>query len=128
MGRSPKCKTCVSYTPNADGTVVCEYSGKSIDVESKPLYDACYEKRQKKKLSPAELSMVRSIAGKKGGKKAGYGKGRAPTKQMSVRLPDYKVFVGYSRKKNHAMAEQFHLVASQMLEEHPELKPPEWID
>ena len=130
MGRKPKCKTCVSYTPQDDGTVECEYSGRKIDPESSPLYDegACYERAPKKKLTPAELSFIRSKAGRKGGRKAGYGKGRAPTRQIQVRKCDHEVFFGYSQKNKRAMAEQFHVITTQIVAKHPELKPPDWID
>lgn len=130
MGRKPKCKTCVSYTPQDDGTVECEYSGRKIDPESSPLYDegACYERAQKKKLTPAELSAIRSNAGRKGGRKAGYGKGRAPTKCITVRMHDYDAFSRYSAGNRLSLAEQFHVITRQIVTKHPELKPPGWID
>ena len=130
MGRKPMCKTCVSYEPQNDGTILCEYSGKLIDPESSPMFDggACYERKVKKKLTPAELSLIRSKAGRKGGKAAGYGKGRAPTKQLSIRLHDYKVFSCYSQKNGLAFAEQFHVITRKIVANHPELKPPDWID
>lgn len=130
MSRKPLCKTCVSYQPQKDGSVVCDFSGATIEKNSQPLYEngTCYERKQKKKLTPQELSLIRSTAGRKGGRTAGYGKGRAPTKQMSVRLHDHKVFTEYSRKKGHAVAEQFHIIASEIVKKYPELKPPEWID
>ena len=130
MGRSPMCKTCVSYLPNPDGTVVCEYSGRIIDAKSKPpsLDTTCYERRQKKKLSPTELVLARSIAGRKGGKKAGYGKGRAPTKTMTIRLLDYHVIVAYARELNVFIAEAIHRIAKAIVKNHPNTKPTGWIE
>lgn len=132
MGRKPLCKTCVSYEPQKDGTIRCEYSGKIIDPESSPMFGdeagTCYERKSRRKLTPAQLSLVRSKAGRKGGRAAGYGKGRAPTKQLSIRLHDYKVFCGYSQKNGLAFAEQFHVITRKIVANHPELKPPDWID
>lgn len=130
MSRTPKCKTCVSYRTDEKGCTVCEYSGHVIERDSSPLYDngQCYERKERAKLSPSELSLARSNAGKKGGRTAGYGKGRAPTKQMSVRLHDYNAFVAYAKKKRRAMAEQFHIIMRQVVMKDPELKPKDWID
>lgn len=129
MGRSPKCKTCVSYAPNADGTVMCEYSGKLIDANSKPLFDsgACYERRQKKKLSPVELSKVRSVAGKKGGLRR---RGRTLKSQMQINKIDFLVFSEYAKRvEKDTIVRTFHnRIAKKILLTHPELKPPEWID
>lgn len=130
MSRTPKCKTCVSYSVDEKGCAVCEYSGHVIERESSPLYDngQCYERRSHEKLSPSELSLARSNAGKKGGRTAGYGKGRSPTKQMSVRLHDYNVFSAYAKKERRALAEQFHVIMRQVVTKYPELKPDGWID
>ena len=130
MGRKPKCKTCVSYTPQDDGTVECEYSGKVIDPESSPLFDggSCYERREKKKLTPDELSLVRSEAGRKGGLKNGGGKGRTPTTTITVRLLDYRVFLSYAKSLKVSITESFHKTARAIVAKHPELKPPDWID
>ena len=130
MGRKPKCRTCVSYEPQQDGTILCEYSGKLIDPESAPMFDGgtCYERKEKKKLTPAELSLIRSKAGRMGGLKSGGGKGPVQTKTMNVRLHDHKVFVGYSQMNNCSLAEQFHVIAKKIVASHPELKPPDWID
>ena len=130
MGRKPKCKTCVSYTPQDDGTVECEYSGNVIDPESSPLFDggSCYKRKEKRKLTPAQLSLIRSRAGRIGGLKSGGGKGPIQTKTMNVRLHDHKVFANYSQTNNRSIAEQFHVIARQIVTKHPELKPPDWID
>ena len=129
-GRKPKCKNCTSYVPQPDGSVICEYSGKVITADSSALFDdgACYERKKKPKITPAELSKIRSAAGRKGGRAAGYGKGRAPTKQLSVRLHDYNAFSNYSQRNGFALAEQFHDIAKKIVIKHPELKPPDWID
>ena len=84
--------------------------------------------RNKRKLSPEELSLVRSAAGRKGGLKSGYGKGRAPTRTATVRLHDYKVLVAYAGMKKSSIAGMFHLVAKSVVAKYPQLKPPEWID
>lgn len=132
MGRSPMCKTCVSYTPNADGTIVCEYSGAVIDANSKPLYQnekdgPCYERRPKKKVSPTELSKIRSAAGKKGGMKK---RGRTPKSQMQINKIDFLVFSEYARRvEKDTIVRTFHnRITKKILLTHPELKPPGWVD
>lgn len=80
----------------------------------------------KQKLSPEKLSLVRSAAGRKGGLKSGYGKGRAPTNTATIRRHDYLVFRNYAGKRS--LAETFHVIAKAIVAKHPELKPPEWID
>lgn len=129
MGRKPMCKTCASYEPQQDGTILCEYSGKLIDPESAPMFDGgtCYEKKAKQKLTPAQLSAVRSKAGKKGGSKK---RGRVPKGQMQVNAIDLKVFSAYATMiQNDTLVATFHKkVTRKLVEKYPELKPPDWID
>lgn len=129
MGRKPKCKTCVSYTPQDDGTVECEYSGRKIDPESSPLFEdgACYERAPKKKLTPAELSKIRSAAGKKGGMKK---RGRTPKSQMQVNAMDFKVFSAYALQiQGQTIVATFHnKIARQLVAKYPQLKPEGWKD
>lgn len=120
------CKTCRDYLPQDDGTVVCNYSGKIIDPDGKPMFDdgKCYERKPKDKPTREALSAIRSAAGRKGGRKAGYGKGRAPTNTATIRRHDYLVFQGYAG--NGSLAEMFHKLAKAILAKHPELKPEGW--
>lgn len=130
MSRKPSCKTCVSYQPQKDGSIVCDFSGATIEKNSQPLYEngTCYERKQKKKLTPQELSLIRSNAGRKGGRTAGYGKGRAPTKTITVRQHDYEVFTAFAAMKKRSIAEQFHAIAKSMVDKTPQIKPKGWID
>lgn len=128
MGRSPMCKTCVSYAPNDDGTIVCEYSGRTIDANSKPPFDdpSCYERKQKRKLTLAELSAIRSAAGKKGGAKT---TGRKQKHTIEIDKIDYDLFARYASKVlGKTLVAAFHEEVVKIVEKHPELKPPEWID
>jgi hypothetical protein len=90
--------------------------------------DTCYERRQKKKLTPQELSLVRSNAGRKGGRVSGYGKGRAPTKTMTIRRLDYEVITAYAKKLNYSIAETIHKISKSITIKHPDTKPKGWIE
>lgn len=129
MSRKPSCKTCVSYQPQSDGTVICDYNGTVIENDSQPLFDGglCYERKLKKKLSPIELSEIRSAAGKKGGSKK---RGRIPKSQIQINTVDFKVLSAYASKiKKQTIVSTFHdIVVEQIVARYPELKPPEWID
>lgn len=130
MSRKAMCKSCVNYDKQQNGKVVCIEKGKEIDPESyAPIADgrSCYGREVKPSLTVEQLHEIRSAAGRKGGLKRKKN-GRSPTKQLSVRLCDYKVFSEYSQISMRSMAEQFHIVALEILKEHPHLKPPEWID
>ena len=126
--RHPLCKTCCDYRPQEDGTVICYYSGKAIAPDGSPMFDGgkCYERKGKPKRSPQEISAIRAAAGRKGGRKAGYGKGRAPTKTATIRQHDYLVFCKYAG--NRSLAETFHMIAKSIVAKHPEMKPHGWID
>ena len=78
-------------------------------------------KTEKKKLTPEELSRIRSEAGRKGGRAAGYGKGRAPTKTMTVREPDYHIIVNYADAKQISIAEALHRICEGLKAKYPEL-------
>ena len=115
--------------PNADGTIVCECSGRTIDANSKPPFDdpSCYERRPKKKVSPTELSKIRSEAGKKGGLKK---RGRTPKSQIQINKIDFLVFSEYARRvEKDTIVQTFHnRITKKILLTHPELKPPDWVD
>ena len=130
MSRKPFCKTCVSYQPQADGLFVCDHSGATIEKNGQPLYEngACYERKQKKKLTPQELSLVRSNAGRKGGRVSGYGGGRAPTKTMTIRQLDYEVITAYAKKLNYSIAEAIHKISKSITIKYPDTKPKGWIE
>ena len=115
--------------PNPDGTVVCEHSGRIIDANSKPLYEdgACYERKPKNKVSPTELSKIRSAAGKKGGLKR---RGRTPKSQMQINTIDFLVFSEYAKRvEKDTIVRTFHnRIAKKILVTHPELKPSGWVE
>ena len=77
---------------------------------------------EKKKLTREELSRVRSAAGRKGGRKAGYGHGRAPTKTMMVRLPDYNILSAYADLRGFSLAEGIHRLCVGLTKKYDELK------
>ena len=126
--RHPMCKTCCDYRPQQDGTVICNYSGKAIAPDGSPMFDGgkCYERKTRQKKTAQEISAARSAAGRKGGRKAGYGKGRAPTNTVTMRRHDYLVFNAYAGKRS--LAETIHQIAKSILAKHPEMKPEGWID
>lgn len=120
------CKTCVSYR-FCDGVASCEYSGSDIDPNGRPLYDdgLCYEKKEKKKLTPVELSQVRREAGRKGGLAKS---GRILKSTIKVNRSDYEVFYRYAitiRKMTVVAA--FHEVAKQLVAKYPDLSSENWF-
>ena len=130
MSRKPSCKTCVSYQPQADGSFVCNLKRVTIEKSARSSIenDTCYERRQKKKLTPQELSLVRSNAGRKGGRVSGYGGGRAPTKTMTIRQLDYEVITAYAKKLNYSIAETIHKISKSITIKYPDTKPKGWIE
>ena len=77
---------------------------------------------KKEKLTKEELSMVRSLAGRKGGSKSGYGKGRAPTKTVTVRKADYDILVAYADLRQFPIAEGIHRLCVGLTKKYDELK------
>lgn len=75
----------------------------------------------KKKITPEELSRIRSEAGRKGGRAAGYGNGRAPTKTITVREPDYHILVNYADAQQISIAETIHRICEGLKAKSPEL-------
>lgn len=78
-------------------------------------------KEKKEKLTKEELSRVRSIAGRKGGRKSGYGKGRAPTKTVTVRKADYDILVAYADLRQFPIAEGIHRLCVGLTKKYSEL-------
>ena len=80
---------------------------------------------EKKKLTPEELSAVRSRAGRlgglKGGRKKGSGNGRAPTKTLTAREPDYNILSAYANMRGIAIAEAVHLLCLGIAKKYPDL-------
>ena len=120
MGRNPKCKTCTNIICTNGDCHFCKKTGKEVNPDTS--FDCeFYNKAQKPKKTAEELSLIRSESGRKGGKKAGYGSGRAETKQMSVRIGDWEMFGLFSKKMEVSMAEAFHRICVNIAKKHPDL-------
>ena len=92
---------------------------------------------KKRKLTPEELSKIRSEAGKKGGAKrkllgyAGVGRKKGwtkdpslksvPVRTITVREPDYQVFVKLAFAANLPIVEFMHRIAEKMRERNQKL-------
>ena len=80
--------------------------------------------KDKKKLTPEELSAVRSRAGRAGAaarKARGECKGRAPTKTLTAREPDYNILSAYANMRGIAIAEALHLLCLGIAKKYPDL-------
>ena len=102
------------------------------------------EMMKKEKLTREQLSRVRSENAKKGAETrkrlglchGGRPKGSTkdptltaiPPRSLTIREPDYQVFRKFAFKKEIAIAEAMHRIASSLLKNHPDLKPEGWID
>lgn len=127
-GRKPKCKNCAHFkvlTDEYGEDYRCDLINDFVLPDDAPSCNGSFVRREKKRVTQDELSRIRSAAGRKGGRKAGYGKGRAPTNTVTIRHGDYLVFNAYAGKRS--LAEMFHQIAKSIIAKHPELKPPEWI-
>ena len=121
------CKNCESFAVDEDGKKKCRFLDvERDDFSTPPPESACWKKRPK--LSGSELSKVRSEAGKKGGRPKGYGKGRSPTRQASLRLMDHQVLSAYSEKKQIPLAQTVHLLCRSLIKQYPDLNPEGWVD
>ena len=119
MGRYPMCKNCANIVAGENGSFFC----KELGEETKPGRSfACesYMKTLKVKKTAEELSLIRSQAGRKGGKSL-YRGGRAPTKQMSVRLQDWEIFGRMAEKHGVSMSEAFHRICNNIVARNPDL-------
>lgn len=97
--------------------------------------------KEKKKLTPEELSRIRSEAGKKGGAKrklmgyAGVGRKKGwtkdpalkaiPSRTVTVREPDYQVFVRLAGAANKPIVEFMHNVAEGLKKRNPQFFTPD---
>lgn len=95
---------------------------------------------EKKKLTKEELSRIRSEAGKKGaaslkksgnfkgGRKKGWTKDPSlkaiPARTLTVREPDYKVYVKLAGVKGCPIVEFMHIVADSLKEKNPRIFSP----
>ena len=121
------CKNCNSFPRFATGVCKCAFLGIDVDPTSAPPPDKnCWSKRRK--LTPEELSRVRSAAGRKGGSRSGYGQGRMPTQQTSLRKMDHDVLANYAQTKNISMAEAVHRICKTLVAKYPNLKTEYWRD
>lgn len=120
------CKNCESFAVDEDGKKKCNFLGVDRDDFSNPPPESsCWKKR---KLTPEQLSFVRSQAGRKGGTKSGYGNGGTPTQQTCIRKMDHDVLKGYSALKNISIAETVHRLCRSLLSQYPDLKTDLWRD
>ena len=120
------CRNCESFVV-ADGKTVCKCLDiERTDTDNPPPESMCWKKRPK--LSGDALSLLRSQSGRKGGRPAGYGKGRSPTKQASLRAMDHAVLSAYARLKGTSMADSVHRLCGSILIKYPQLKPENWVD
>jgi len=68
------------------------------------------------------------MAGRKGGRKSGYGNGGTPTQQTCIRKMDHDVLMGYAKAKNISMAETVHKLCKSLVAKYPSLKSALWRD
>lgn len=120
------CKNCESFA-SEDGKAWCNYLNvERTDRDNPPYESICWKPRPR--LSGDALSLARSEAGKLGGRKKGYGRGRAPTKQASLRLLDHNVLMAYSQMKKQSFAQTIHIVCNNLIKNYPNLRPDGWVD
>ena len=123
-----KCRRCNSCK-TIDGKFRCEKDGAEIDSSSTPRFDdgKCWTVRQKK--TPEEISMLRSMAGKKGGMTPKKGKQKVPRTQMQVLRHDRDVIAAYAAKKKMTLIDTIHYFARYILQQHADIEKPEgWIE
>ena len=123
------CRNCAACAVTDDGAMRCEKLNKPIAAtDNPPLDSTCWTKREK--LSGEALSLARARAGRSGGggRPKGYGNGRAPTKQLSIRLPDYQVLAAYSDMKFCPLVHTVHLLCKSLVKQYPDIKPEAWVD
>lgn len=121
------CKNCESFAVKEDGVKVCTYLNVARDETSNPPPESSCWKR-KARLSGIELSAKRSECGRKGGRPKGTGKGRAPTKQASLRLLDHTVLMAYAQMKNLPLVDAIHRLCKSLIKQYPQLKPDGWAE
>ena len=84
-------------------------------------------KEEKKKLTRAELSAIRSKAGKAGAKKRHENaKGRFPTHTTTIRKPDFDVLGALGDMRGYSRAEAIHQLCIGWIKNHPDKKPDGW--
>lgn len=83
----------------------------------------------KTKLTPEELSAIRSAAGRKGGLARKRDENKVERVQMQVKRIDRDVLMRYAGKKGMTMTDAFHFLMRVILQNHPEIKKPDgWVD
>lgn len=123
------CKNCNSFRrSNDDTSFKCAFLKTELPgLDARPAENAnCWSKRAP--LTPEELSRVRSAAGRKGGRKSGYGKGRTPVSQTCLRKMDHDVLQKYAAMKKVSLAESVHRICKSLVAKYPELKTDLWQD
>lgn len=119
MGRYPMCKNCANIVAGKNGSHFCTERGEETTPDRSFACES-YAKAPKQKKTPEELSLIRSQAGRKGGRSLFRG-GRAPTKQMSVRLNDWEIFGRMAEKHGVSMSEAFHRICENIVKANPDL-------
>ena len=86
--------------------------------------------KKRQRIDPAELSRIRSEAGRKGGTAPRKRKRNKLKKvQMQVNMIDHDVISRYSRIRKKTMVGTIHFLARFILQQHPEIKPPSgWVE
>lgn len=119
MGRYPKCKTCANILACENGSHFCRERGEETTPDRSFACETYASSKRKK--TKEEISLIRSQAGRKGGKSLFRG-GRSPTKQMSVRLEDWEFFGMFASSRKMSMAEVFHRICVGIRMDHPDLE------
>lgn len=124
------CKNCKSFDCEKS---ICTEDGSETDSESRPHnYDGfCFEPKDRK--TPAEISIMRSIIGTTGGKAPHVSRGRKPGNriariQIQAHKIDRDVLFAYAQKKGMTIVRVLHFLASVILQNNKDIKPPDgWI-
>ena len=120
------CRNCESFVVS-DGKATCKYLNiDRTDADNPPPESVCWKKRPK--LSGAELSLVRARCGRMGVRPAGYGKGRAPCKAVTIHLADYSALSAYARMKGRTLVDTVHALCKSLIAKYPQLQPEGWVE
>jgi len=120
------CKTCTFFA-NENGKTLCKKNNVERDItDEAPPEFACWVRKPKP--SPTELSHIRSLNGRKGGRPKGTGKGKEPTKQIQVKEIDHSVLSSYAQKKKTSISDTVHRVCKSLVCKYPDIKPENWKD
>lgn len=130
--KKPYCRNCKFFEPSSgDEKPHCSFRHIEVDQDARP-HDfvsdpSCWMRGERRHKTPAEVSLQRSIAGRKGGlARRGTGKGPIPRMQMSIRHYDHDVLIAYAQKHNKSLSDAIHAIAAQLIRNNPALKPKSW--